>query len=356
MYGKSPTPNGTQRTGMTSLAAGSEPHSEGRSRRGERRWRRTGRPPAGRRRRVGGHGVDDVGVRRRASSANTSTSPSGTSRARSRASRSRSSSANGAGEEGLDLGRGTGRRPAARRTRRATRALDAVHTSAASSMNRSLADVRPPRAPGRYPTTNSTAKPASTMGRPNRRMGSVEAWQKRRTGSASSTTRWATSSSQPMPSGAPRPSGRSRTSPCRASTIGRSMIGALASIKGATAAEKGRRKLLSKDEGGGDPRRRGRGRQRGPRRPVPGRRVPDRLGHVVEHEHERGHRHPGRRAPRRARPPNDDVNAPFSSNDVFPSAIHVAAARDVRARPAARARPPGRQPCGRKARTVPHQS
>ena len=50
-----------------------------------------------------------------------------------------------------------------------------------------------------------------------------------------------------------------------------------------------------------DRRRRGHGRQ--PRRPVPDRRLPDRLGHVVEHERQRGHRRAGRqrRAPQRPR-------------------------------------------------------
>ena len=58
------------------------------------------------------------------------------------------------------------------------------------------------------------------------------------------------------------------------------------------------------------------------RRPVPDRRLPDRLGHVVEHERQRGHR---RRSPATARTPNDHVNMGQSSNDVFPSAVHLAA-------------------------------
>ena len=39
------------------------------------------------------------------------------------------------------------------------------------------------------------------------------------------------------------------------------------------------------------------------RRPVPDRRLPDRLRHLVQHEHQRGHRHPGHRPPRSRRPP-----------------------------------------------------
>ena len=62
-------------------------------------------------------------------------------------------------------------------------------------------------------------------------------------------------------------------------------------------------------------------------RRVPDRRVPDRLGHVNQHEHQRGHRQPGQRAAAGGRPvhPNDHVNTSQSSNDVFPSAIHLAA-------------------------------
>ena len=72
-------------------------------------------------------------------------------------------------------------------------------------------------------------------------------------------------------------------------------------------------------------------------RPVPGRRVPDRVGHLVEHEHQRGHRHAGRASGSAgAVHPNDQVNASQSSNDVFPSAIHVAAAVRRPPRPAAR--------------------
>ena len=40
--------------------------------------------------------------------------------------------------------------------------------------------------------------------------------------------------------------------------------------------------------------------------------------------------------------PNDHVNMGQSSNDVFPSAVHLAAVAEVRERAAARARPPGR--------------
>ena len=81
-------------------------------------------------------------------------------------------------------------------------------------------------------------------------------------------------------------------------------------------------------------RRRAGGRRR-VRRPVPDRRVPDRLGHLVEHERQRGDRHPGRPGSWAATVhPNDHVNASQSSNDVFPSSIHLAATQAVVAGPA----------------------
>ena len=69
------------------------------------------------------------------------------------------------------------------------------------------------------------------------------------------------------------------------------------------------------------------------RRPVPHRRLPDRLRHLDEHEHERGPGH-ARDASALGKPvhPNDHVNCSQSSNDVFPSAVHLAAVRDDRPR------------------------
>ena len=55
------------------------------------------------------------------------------------------------------------------------------------------------------------------------------------------------------------------------------------------------------DDGQGDPRRGRRGQPRRLRRAVPDRCLPDRLGHVVEHEHERGARIARVRAARRPR-------------------------------------------------------
>ncbi len=71
--------------------------------------------------------------------------------------------------------------------------------------------------------------------------------------------------------------------------------------------------------------RRGHGRQ--PRLPVRPRHLPDRVGNVDQHQRQRGHRGPGQPDPRRRAivHPNDDVNFGQSSNDVIPTAIHVAA-------------------------------
>ena len=73
------------------------------------------------------------------------------------------------------------------------------------------------------------------------------------------------------------------------------------------------------------------GRRRGRRRPLdhalPDRHLPDRLGHLDEHERERGGRQPRRAAGSAAGVhPNDHVNMGQSSNDTFPTAMHVAAA------------------------------
>ena len=63
--------------------------------------------------------------------------------------------------------------------------------------------------------------------------------------------------------------------------------------------------------------------------------VADRLGHADQHEPERGAGEPrlelmgGERGEARLVHPNDDVNRGQSSNDVFPTAMHVAAVRRV---------------------------
>ena len=74
----------------------------------------------------------------------------------------------------------------------------------------------------------------------------------------------------------------------------------LGRIKGAAARVNAELGLLDADAREADRRRGRRGRRGRARRPVPDRRLPDRLGHVVEHEHQRGHR---ARSPARARTP-----------------------------------------------------
>ena len=106
----------------------------------------------------------------------------------------------------------------------------------------------------------------------------------------------------------------------------------------------------------GDGHRRGRrrGGRRGVGRRVPGRRVPDRLGHVVEHEHERG---AGRLASERlgepaAVHPNDHVNASQSLERRVPVGHPPGGGRGHRLRPDPGARAARERRCDRKANAV----
>ena len=81
------------------------------------------------------------------------------------------------------------------------------------------------------------------------------------------------------------------------------------------------------------------GRRRQARRPVRRRRLPDRQRHLDEHEHQRGHRRDRQRASlngvrggKTPVHPNDAVNMGQSSNDVIPTAIHVAALEGIQKR------------------------
>ena len=81
-----------------------------------------------------------------------------------------------------------------------------------------------------------------------------------------------------------------------------SVVRWLAAIKGAAArvnADLGKLDGRARRE---DRRRRRRHRRRQARRPVPDRRLPDRLGHLDEHERQRGHRQPRRRGRPSQRP------------------------------------------------------
>ena len=70
----------------------------------------------------------------------------------------------------------------------------------------------------------------------------------------------------------------------------RTQIRALGLLKGACAQVNKDLGLLRRGEGRRDHRRRRRDRRRPARRPVPDRRVPDRFGHQLQHERQRGHR------------------------------------------------------------------
>ena len=105
----------------------------------------------------------------------------------------------------------------------------------------------------------------------------------------------------------------------------RTQIRALGLLKGACAQVNKDLGLLAAGEGRRDHRRGRRDRRRPPRRSVPDRRVPNRLGHKLEHEHQRGDRRHRRSGTASTVHPNDDVNMSQSSNDTFPTATHIAA-------------------------------
>ena len=99
------------------------------------------------------------------------------------------------------------------------------------------------------------------------------------------------------------PQGGRRTSPCPASACPVAVVRWLGRDQGRGGARERRPRAARRRPRAAD-RRRGRRDRRGPaRRAVPDRRLPDRLGHVVEHERQRGHRHAGGRgrAPERPR-------------------------------------------------------
>ena len=98
---------------------------------------------------------------------------------------------------------------------------------------------------------------------------------------------------------APRPSAPSSTSRSPGQPFPRGFIRALALIKLAAAETNGELGLLERGRRAGDRRRGRRGRRRRPRRPVPDRHLPDGLGHLDQHEHERGRRPPRGEAARR---------------------------------------------------------
>ena len=114
----------------------------------------------------------------------------------------------------------------------------------------------------------------------------------------------------------------------------------------------------SRLEGGRDRSRGRRDDRRQARRRFPALRLADRLGHPVQHERQRGDLEPGHpacsaasSAARRRSHPNDDVNMGQSSNDTFPTAMHIAARAGARG-PSAAARRGARR---RRSRPRPRQ-
>ena len=167
--------------------------------------------------------------------------------------------------------------------------------------------------------------------------------------SASRPTASARSRCRPTAIGARRPSARCRISRSAASACRRDRPRARHRQAGGGAGEPRARRARAASSprpiehaaAGGD--------RRQARRPVPAGHLADRLRHPDQHERQRGDR---RTAPTRcsAAPrggkapvhPNDHVNNGQSSNDSFPTAMHIAAAEQVHARAAAGARAPAR--------------
>ena len=146
--------------------------------------------------------------------------------------------------------------------------------------------------------------------------------------SGSSATPWARSRCPPTRCGAPRPSAPWRTSrsPGAAWSAPRSARSAWS--RRPPRASTGGSACSTPELADADRRRGRRGGRRRARRPLPHRRVPDRLGHQLQHERQRGHRdarHAALSSTGVEVHPNDHVNASQSSNDVFPTTIHLAA-------------------------------
>ena len=168
------------------------------------------------------------------------------------------------------------------------------------------------------------------------RVATISAWtptpRPRGTGThAWNATRWARWRSRRTRSTAPRPSARSSTSRSPASGCPRAFLRALALDQAGGRRDQRRpRPARRRPKAAGDRRRRGRGR----RRPAtttqfPHRRLPDRLGHLDQHEHERGRRPPRRGALRsaaRRSTPTTTSTAASRSNDVIPTALQLSGA------------------------------
>jgi fumarate hydratase, class II len=115
----------------------------------------------------------------------------------------------------------------------------------------------------------------------------------------------------------------------------RPLIRALGIVKRAAAETNRAARSLDKKRGEAIVARRAGGDRRQARRPFPAGRLADRLRHPDQHERQRGDRQPRQRDARRRLGskspvhPNDHVNMSQSSNDCFPTAMHIAAAQEI---------------------------
>ena len=128
--------------------------------------------------------------------------------------------------------------------------------------------------------------------------------------------------------------------PISGQPIERELIAGLALIKGAGARVRAARGLLDQAKADAIAAAAARGRPRRLGRRVPDRRVPDRLGHLVEHERQRGAGQPGRRAARRVRPPERRRQRPAVVQRPVPVGDPRRRDQGGRARPAPGPRPP----------------
>ena len=103
------------------------------------------------------------------------------------------------------------------------------------------------------------------------------------------------------------------------------LVHALGAVKAAAAVVNGELGVLDADAGRGDRAPRPRGGRGPPRRPLPGRRLPDRVGHLLQHERQRGDRLAGRPRPAsRCTPTTTSTPASRATTPSRPP-IHVAA-------------------------------
>ena len=152
---------------------------------------------------------------------------------------------------------------------------------------------------GRATSATGSTSPALA---PSARQVASRPW----TATASSTTAWARSRSPQDALWRAQTQRAVENFPISGTRLEAEHVKAMARVKAAAAKVNADLGVITAEQADGDPRRGRRDRRRRAPRPLPDRRVPDRLRHVVEHEHERGARLPrragrGRRTPQRPR-------------------------------------------------------